>query len=141
MLVFLSLGANLGNREQTLQQAIDLLRAEVGTVLRTSSFFYSEPWGFASEHAFCNLCVAIETPLSPLDLLHATQHIEQRLGRTHKSTHRDYQDRTIDIDILLYGNEHILTPELTIPHPLMNERDFVMTPLNEILNSLNSKLS
>lgn len=135
MLAYLSLGANLGNREQTLIAAIDLLQQQAGEVVRQSEFYYSEPWGFVSQNLFCNLCIALETELAPTDLLHTTQAIERQLGRTHKTTKHQYNDRTIDIDILLYGNYSISTPELTIPHPLMHERDFVMTPLKQILIS------
>lgn len=131
--VYLSLGANLGNKEQTLDQAVAILSAEAGTLLRRSSFFYSEPWGFRSEHSFCNICVSMLTTLTPLELLDLTQDIERRLGRTKKSSDRVYHDRTIDIDLLIYEGVEMQTPRLTLPHPLMQERDFVMIPLREIL--------
>lgn len=131
--VYLSLGANLGNKEQTLDQAIAILSAEAGTLLRRSSFFYSEPWGFRSEHSFCNICISMLTTLTPLELLDLTQDIERRLGRTKKSSDRVYHDRTIDIDLLIYEGVEMQTPRLTLPHPLMQERDFVMIPLREIL--------
>lgn len=151
MLTYLSLGSNLGCREQTLLRAVELIEARVGSVLRRSSFFYSAPWGFSSEHAFCNICIAVDTRLSPLDLLHATQAIERELGKTThtKKTYLNnieqsaiYHDRTIDIDILTYeapGHEDLpyksiilQTPELTLPHPHMLDRDFVLIPLREI---------
>lgn len=131
--VYLSLGANLGNKEQTLNQAVAILSAEAGTLLRRSSFFYSEPWGFRSEHSFCNICISMLTTLTPLELLDLTQDIERRLGRTKKSSDRVYHDRTIDIDLLIYEGVEMQTPRLTLPHPLMQERDFVMIPLREIL--------
>lgn len=131
--VYLSLGANLGNKEQTLDQAVAILSAEAGTLLRRSSFFYSEPWGFRSEHSFCNICISMLTTLTPLELLDLTQDIERRLGRTKKSSDRVYHDRTIDIDLLIYEGVEMQTPRLTLPHPLMQERDFVMIPLREIL--------
>lgn len=132
MLAYLSLGANLGNKEQTIDRAVELLQAQAGNVTRRSSFFYSAPWGFESEHEFCNICLALETTLSPLDLLHTTQAIERSLGRTQKSTDGQYHDRLIDIDILTYEDIILHTPELTLPHPHMLERDFVYIPLHEI---------
>lgn len=143
MLVYLSLGSNLGNREATLDQAVELIQKEVGTLLKRSTFFYSKPWGFVSNNDFCNICISIETELSPLEVLHLTQTIERSLGRSRgyrQDTDRipRYSDRTIDIDLLEYFDENgikviINTPELTLPHPLMQERDFVMIPLQEIL--------
>ena len=141
MLTYLSLGSNLGEREQVLNRAIELLQTRVGNVVRRSSFFYSTSWGYTSEHEFCNLCVAVDTPLSPLDLLHATQAIERELGKTTHTTKTYlnnieqsaiYHDRAIDIDILTYEDITLQTPELTLPHPHMSERDFVLIPLREI---------
>ena len=133
MLIFLSLGSNLGNREATINQALDLLATQVGPLIKRSSFFYSQPWGFDSPNEFCNLCASFTTSLSPLDLLHTTQSIEKQLGRTQKSNGA-YQDRTIDIDIIFYGDIHLETSELTIPHPLWQQRDFVKVPLLQIMH-------
>lgn len=132
MLTYLSLGSNLGNKEQNLKLAVALIDKKVGKVCRQSSFFYSQPWGFVSDKSFVNICIAVDTNLSPTEILNTTQAIEQQLGRTEKSQNGIYHDRIIDIDILLYGNEHINLPDLTIPHPLMRERDFVRIPLQEI---------
>jgi len=137
MVVFLSLGANLGNREETIDKALNLLAEQIGPLIKRSSFFYSKPWGFDSPNDFCNLCAAFKTALSPLDLLHTTQAIERALGRQYKSINGQYCDRTIDIDIIrVFDHEKeifIDTPELTIPHPLWHERDFVKVPLEEIM--------
>ena len=133
MRIYLSLGANLGEREATINKALDLLAQQVGPLIKRSSFFYSKPWGFESTHDFCNLCASFETTLSPLDLLHVTQSVEKQLGRNEKSINNVYHDRVIDIDILLYGDMTISIPELTIPHPKMHERDFVTIPLAEIM--------
>ena len=141
MLYYLSLGSNLGDREQTLDAAKQLIEQQIGPITRCSSFYYSEPWGFKSEHGFCNLCCAVETNLTPITMLSATQAIEQALGRTKKSTNGHYSDRTIDIDIIRAidenGNEksynfQLSTFTLVIPHPLWKERDFVRIPLAEI---------
>ena len=130
---YLSLGSNLGNRKRMMREAIEMIGAMAGTVDRVSSQYETEPWGFSSPNMFLNMCIRVLTPLSPQQLLAATQEIERRLGRVGKTSDDGiYHDRVIDIDILLYDNEHIRTPQLTIPHPLMHERDFVMKPLQEI---------
>lgn len=133
MKVYLSLGTNLGDKEANLRCAISEIERRIGPVRAQSAFITTEPWGFQSENHFLNAAICVETELPPLDLLHETQQIERDLGRTTKSAAGTYSDRIIDIDILLYGDEHIETPELTIPHPLMHERDFVMIPLKQIL--------
>ncbi len=137
MVYYLSLGSNLGEREQTIRRALELIGQQVGTVLRCSSFYYSEPWGFTSEHPFCNLCCAVETSMEPLAVLAATQSIERALGRTKKSVNGVYSDRSIDIDLIQVfddaGNEITCsTPTLTLPHPLWSDRPFVRIPLEEI---------
>ena len=137
MKYYLSLGSNLGDREQTIQQALGMIEQQIGHVLRCSSYYYSAPWGFASTNSFCNICCCVESEMSPLGLLGATQAIERALGRTHKSQNGQYQDRTIDIDIILaFEGERPLewqSAELQIPHPLWAERDFVKVPLEEIM--------
>ena len=131
--VYLSLGSNLGDRHATMRRAIDMLNAEAGTVDRQSSSLETEPWGFESANKFLNMCVRLLTTLTPEQLLLKTQDIEKRLGRTVKSVDGQYHDRPIDIDMLMYDDVNISTPALTLPHPHMHERDFVMIPLREIL--------
>lgn len=133
-IAYLSLGSNLGDRHATMQQAILLLGKQAGTVDRVSSAIETEPWGFESANKFLNMCVRITTTLSPEQLLATTKDIELQLGRTTKSVNGQYHDRPIDIDILTYDDLHINTPSLTLPHPHMHERDFVMIPLREILD-------
>lgn len=142
MTYYLSLGANLGEREQTLRRAIQMIEQQVGSVRRCSSFFYSAPWGFTSENDFCNLCCAVETDKSPLDVLSLTQTIERALGRKKKSVIDNrksiiYSDRSIDIDLirLFDGDKELFVdlPELHIPHPLWTQREFVKVPLAEIM--------
>ena len=130
--VYLGLGTNLGDKEANLKAAIEEIRKRVGEVTSLSAFHASEPWGFNSENLFLNAVCCVSTNLSPIDVLHTTQEIDRELGRLKKSINRIYSDRVIDIDILLYDDLHIDTPELTIPHPLMWQRDFVMIPLREI---------
>ena len=145
--VYLGLGSNLGNKEENLRKAISMINEQIGTVVRQSAFFYSEPWGYESDNQFVNAVILVETPLSPYDVLTANQRIEHLLGKTQAhATERPsdlslqpsdlrppiYHDRPIDIDILLYDDLHMDEPGLKIPHPLMEGRDFVMIPLNEI---------
>ena len=131
--VYFSLGSNLGNKRENLNKAIKLMEEQIGVLLRQSAFLETEPWGFQSDNSFVNAAICMETELEPLEVLAKTQKIERDMGRIHKSVNREYHDRIIDIDILLYDDLHINTPQLTIPHPLMEERDFVMIPLREIL--------
>jgi len=131
--VYLSLGANIGNRKRTMHDAIALLEEKAGTVLRSSSLLETEPWGFSSPNKFINMCVCMATPLSPRQLLRVTQLIERDLGRMEKTDGTHYTDRIIDIDILLYDQLRVDEPDLKIPHPLMEQREFVMIPLREIL--------
>ena len=140
--VYLSLGSNLGDKERNIVQAIVKINEKIGAVVRQSSLLITEPWGFESDNAFVNCAVCCKTTLTPRRLLNATQRIEREMGRTQKSlvikdgTPRvEYHDRIIDIDILLYDDVTIDTPTLKIPHPLMQERDFVMIPLREIWES------
>ncbi len=131
-MLYLSLGANLGDRERTLEMAIRLVGERVGTVRRRSSFHHTAPWGFESQNQFINAAIAVETSLTPRQVLEATKGIERDLGRKGKSEDGKYRDREIDIDILLYDGMTVDEPGLKIPHPLMRERDFVMAPLREI---------
>ena len=136
--VYLGLGSNLGDREEHIRKAIALIGESIGLVIRQSSLIETEPWGFESANRFLNSVILVETTLTPRQLLKATQKIERQLGRKKKSTDSSlltpvsYSDRSIDIDILLYDDLIVDEPDLKIPHPLMEQRDFVMTPLNEI---------
>lgn len=132
--VYLSLGSNLGDRKATMRRAIGLLNERAGSVDRQSSFIETEPWGFESTNKFLNMCVRLLTTLSPEQLLMATKQIERELGRTQKSVNGQYHDRPIDIDILMYDDVHIDSDDLMLPHPHMQEREFVMKPLREILS-------
>lgn len=141
--VYLGLGSNLGNRWENLEQAIRFIDEQVGTVTRQSSFVETEPWGFQSDNHFLNAVVLCETDKTPREILRLTQQIERDMGR-HKNvnrrlTNRNYTDRPIDIDILLYDDLSVDEPDLKIPHPLMHQRDFVMRPLNEIKTTKTTK--
>lgn len=130
--LYLGLGSNLGPCAENLQKALELIDERVGSVYRVSSFVETAPEGFSSPHIFLNAVCLVRTHLSPLRCLEETQEIERLMGRTHKSAAGVYRDRIIDIDLLMYDDVEMQTPELTLPHPRMKERDFVMLPLREI---------
>ena len=132
MTVYLGLGTNIGDRRLNLTRAIELLSLALGKCIAVSRFIETAPWGFESSNSFLNCAAAFETELQTTELLDTTESIERELGRTVKSQGGNYSDRIIDIDILLYGNETIETERLTVPHPLMHKRDFVLQPLAEI---------
>ena len=129
----MSLGANLGDRESNIKLAIQQISELIGPVVRQSALLETAPWGFSSANTFINAAVCSQTSLSPREVLKATQDIERALGRTQKSTDGQYHDRPIDIDILLYDDLQVNEPDLVIPHQHMNERQFVLQPLSEII--------
>ena len=128
---YLGLGTNIGNKRRNLITAAALLAERVGDILALSDMYETEPWGFESENTFLNAAAELQTTCSPVELLDATRLIEIEMGRIEKSNGA-YHDRIIDIDILMYDDLIMQTPRLTIPHPLMHKRPFVMTPLMEI---------
>lgn len=128
--VFLGLGSNVGDRENQLKEAIRLLDEQSSIkVVKVSSFYETEPVGYVDQPDFLNLCVEIQTELSPKAVLERGLAIEQQLHRVRKER---WGPRTLDIDILLYGDQIIEEQDLTIPHPRMTERAFVLIPLQEI---------
>ena len=132
-IVYLSLGSNKGDRIGYVQQATSLLGAcENVSIIRTSAFYETEPWNMASETWFVNAVVEIKTSLSPRELLNECRRIEAQLGRKPASSGK-YEDRTIDIDILFYGNEIIHEEDLTIPHKYLHLRAFTLVPLLELI--------
>lgn len=128
--VWLSLGTNIGDRSCFLQLAIENIQQKIGNVSKRSSVYESEPWGFTADQPFLNQVIKVETTLLPNPLLLKLQAIERGLGRKRNSG--VYESRTIDIDILFYNNLKINNPDLTIPHPLLHQRSFIMIPLAEI---------
>lgn len=130
--IYLGLGSNIGDKEAHIRQALTRIGELVGDIVRQSALYVTHPWGFESQNLFVNAVVCCHTTLPPRRLLAVTQQIEREMGRTVKSRNGEYHDRVIDIDILLYDDLHISYPDLKIPHPLMFQRDFVMTPLREI---------
>ena len=130
--VYLGLGTNMGDKEANLRTAVRLINDRIGKVTSLSSFYETAPWGFRSEHAFLNAALAVQTELTPGEVLVRTQAIERELGRRSKSVGGVYADRPIDIDILLYGDTLLTTDTLTLPHPGIADRLFVLRPLAEI---------
>ena len=131
-LVYLSLGSNVGDREAQLQDALAKLAA-VGSVVATSSFYETEPVEFTQQPWFLNCAIALETNKTPEQLMAAILRIEEEMGRRRV---QKKGPRSIDIDILLFGDTIINYPELTIPHPAMHQRRFVLEPLAEIAPEL-----
>ena len=134
--IYLGLGTNQGNKEENIRGAIEELSHLLGTPTAVATIIETEPWGFQSDNSFLNTVVAFKSTLAPEEILKATQEIERRLGRTKKSIDGHYSDRPIDIDILLYGSRVIESPQLTIPHPLLHKRLFVLQPLAQIAPGL-----
>ena len=128
--VYLSLGSNLGNRKSFLQRAISFIDNDIGEVKYESDIYESEAWGYKSENMFLNMAVCITTSLLPEALLADIKKIEGEMGRQYSKS--GYSDRHIDIDIIFYDDQVISTPGLTIPHPHMASRLFVLKPLSDI---------
>lgn len=135
--VYLSLGSNLGDREKYLRTAIAALADARVRVARISSFYETEPVDLREQPWFLNCVVQAETEVPPLDVLQALRGIESRMG-SKKLVPKG--PRLIDLDILLYGDETIMTPELQVPHPRMLVRKFVLAPLAEIAPNLKHPL-
>lgn len=138
----IGLGSNLGKREFYIRLANRLVEWEVGRVVQRSSVIETPAWGFESD-PFLNQVIVVETELSPLELLDVLQGIERRLGRTQKSSVEDgepvYHARTIDLDILDYDRMRYHDDRLTLPHPRIAEREFVLASLRELGISLDPK--
>lgn len=133
---YIALGSNLDEPRHQLLEAIRRMRLRGLQIYSIAPFVETRPVGFASEHLFLNSVVAVHTTATPAELLAQLQEIECEMGRRHKSHDGIYSDRVIDLDILLYDQCVVTTPELTIPHPRMCERTFVLQPLSYIAPEL-----
>ena len=122
---FVGLGANLGDREATIRRAAQLIGA-----VRLSAIRETEPWGYLDQPRFLNAVAELDTVLTPRELLERLEAVENSLGRTRDEPR--YGPRTIDLDLLLYGSERLDEPGLTVPHPHLHERLFVLEPLSEL---------
>lgn len=133
--VYIGLGSNLGDRKKNITNATVILGSVMGDIKILSSIYETKPWGFSSNNLFLNAVILIETDCTPETCLQMAKRIEEEMGRTY-AHHERYEDRIIDIDILLYDDITIHTESLTIPHPLIQEREFVLQPLSEIAPEL-----
>ncbi|MDR2498249.1 MAG: 2-amino-4-hydroxy-6-hydroxymethyldihydropteridine diphosphokinase [Tannerellaceae bacterium] len=133
--VYLALGSNLGNKKQNILTAIQKIEDRAGKIQALSSFFVTQAWGFTSDNNFLNAAACLKTTLTPHKLLFITQKIEQEIGRPPHNKNQ-WEDRLIDIDILLYDDLILSHANLIIPHPLMHHRKFVLQPLTEIAPDL-----
>ena len=130
--VYLSLGTNLGSKSDNLNRAEMLLTERAGRVVKSSGHYATEPWGMQTENEFLNAVILLHTEHEPHALLCILRQIEVYMGRIRKSQKGQYEDRIIDIDILYYNDQNIQTPELTIPHPLIEQRSFILEGLKRI---------
>ena len=127
--VFLLLGGNVGNKHKIFFETVELIKIRIGTISAASSLYETEPWGFVSD-LFWNQALKVNTTMKPEELLDNLLGIENDMGRRRISD--EYEARPIDIDIMFYNDSNIDTDRLTIPHPLIGQRKFVLVPLNEI---------
>lgn len=131
---YLSLGSNMGDRRRYLEEAVKRLSSHSDLeVTGVSSFYETDPWGYEDQDAFLNICIEVETDMEPAQLLKVCQSVESGLDRT-RTIH--WGPRTIDVDILIYGDYTSQSTELTVPHPRMTERGFVLVPLGELAPDL-----
>jgi 2-amino-4-hydroxy-6-hydroxymethyldihydropteridine diphosphokinase len=129
-LVYLLIGGNTGNRMKYLKSAVEMIARGIGKVIRMSSVYETEPFGFNAKKQFFNMCVLVETELSPRRILEVISEIETSLGR--KRMTEKYVSRTIDIDILFYDDVILNEPFLIIPHPELHKRNFALIPMAEV---------
>ncbi len=133
-LVYFSLGSNLGDRSRNLEEAGTRMAESIGEQLSVSRVYETDPWGFESDHTFYNCCIGMRTQLEPIFLLEEVMMIERSMGRNREGG--GYADRLIDIDVLFYNHLVMNHPRLTLPHPALERRRFVLAPLAEIAPDL-----
>lgn len=126
---YLSLGSNLGNKQVNLEVALEIIKKDIGEISRISSIYETEAWGVVDQDNFFNIIAEVKTLFFPLDLITKILAIETRMGRIR---YKKWESRIIDIDIIFYENYIITTENLTIPHPFLEKRNFVLEPLNEL---------
>lgn len=127
--VFISLGSNLGDRNQQISMAFEMVAAAFGPVIAASSVYETSPWGIKDQPSFLNQCMSIETEVPAEEILRLLLSFEDALGRQRRGK---WNSREIDIDVLFYGENIIETDQITIPHPSIHQRKFILTPLKEI---------
>ena len=127
--IYIQLGSNIGRRESFIAKSMEQIEENIGKITTASSVFETTPWGNENQNNFLNSVIEIKTPFDAFTILQKSQEIENNLGRERSDK---WGERTIDIDILFYNNKIINTKELTVPHPLIQKRKFVLVPLSEI---------
>lgn len=130
--LYLGLGSNLGDRKKNITYATMICGSIIGNIKTLSSLYETQPWGFSSDNSFLNAVIVIETQQDVDTCLKMVKSIEREMGRVKDSSVSGYQDRVIDIDILFYDDLVVDKPELKVPHPLIQKRDFVLRPLAEV---------
>jgi 2-amino-4-hydroxy-6-hydroxymethyldihydropteridine diphosphokinase len=131
---YLCLGGNIGDRKKAIYLALLQISQQIGEITLQSKIYETEAWGVKNQQAYLNQCIEVKTLLNSTELIHKLLHIEKELGRE-RTESETYEPRTIDIDILFYNNDMIDTPLLTVPHPRLHLRKFVLIPLNEICST------
>ncbi len=134
--VVIGLGSNMGDRKRFLELAITEMEKVFNSKAIRSPIYESAAWGFQSDYQFLNCCIVLTTDLAPEDVLEETKLIEKKLGRVNKSKNFVYESRVVDLDILYFGDKVLVSNNLTIPHPLMYDRMFVIRPLADICPGL-----
>lgn len=137
-IAYIGLGTNLGDRQRNLKRAVDLLSCDRTVVKSLSGVYETDPWGFDSENRFLNMAACLETEISPEELLQDLLSVENSMGRIRKG--KGYRSRIIDIDLLFYDNLVVESAHLTLPHPLLHKRYFVLKPLSDIAPALKHPL-
>lgn len=129
--IFIGIGSNMGNRKANIGLAVDHMQSRLGTIVRQSSLYVSPPWGFDADQDFYNAIVELDTALDPLSLIDGLKQIEQLMGRE-KKQRSGYESRLIDLDIIDYRGLVMVDERLTLPHPNLHLRAFVLAPLVEV---------
>ena len=130
---YLLFGSNQGDKLQLLEQACNYINNRCGMLVERSSLYNSEPWGFEAEEWFLNVLLVVETELDPDTLMDRLMDIERELGRVRHPEIEGYTSRTVDLDILYYGDQIVRTAKVTAPHPRLPERRFALMPLCELV--------
>ncbi|MCA1757634.1 MAG: 2-amino-4-hydroxy-6-hydroxymethyldihydropteridine diphosphokinase [Bacteroidales bacterium] len=137
-IAYIGIGTNLGDRHHNIERAVDLLSSDRIVVKSLSGVYETDPWGFDSENRFLNMAACLETDISPEGLLQYLFSVENLMGRVRKG--KGYSSRIIDLDLLFFDNLVLESPLLTLPHPLLHKRYFVLKPLSDIAPTLKHPL-
>ena len=130
---YILFGSNQGDKEKLLEQACSLINNRCGLLVERSSAYTTEPWGFEADEWFLNELLVVETELDPDTLMDALLQIEKELGRVRHPEKKGYSSRTVDLDILYYGDKIVNTEKVTVPHPRLHLRKFALMPLCEVI--------